>query len=199
MVQSFSEFWAAQRANLPIPPPSRFRGGTYIVTGGNHGLGLQCAKHLVRLAASRVILSARSVPNGEAALAEIERDTGVAGVAEAWLLDLGDFDSVRAFAGRAMGLERIDGLIENASIALDSWSESEGMETCVAVNVVGTFLLGLMVFPKLVESGEKFGITPHLTVVGSGAGFYAEGVLEGIEGDIIEALNTEGRVTMSGR
>ncbi|OIW29182.1 NAD(P)-binding protein [Coniochaeta ligniaria NRRL 30616] len=200
MVQSLSEFYSSQRASLPlVPTPSQIHGGTYIVTGGNHGLGLQAAKHLVRLTASRVVISSRSPANGAAALAEIERDTGVRGVAEAWQLDLGDFSSVKAFAEKVKGLERIDGLIENASIALDSWTESEGMETTVAVNVVGTFLLGLLVFPKLVESGKRFGIVPHLSIVGSGAGFYAEGVLEGIEGDILKACNTEGAVPMSGR
>ncbi|KAH8902365.1 NAD(P)-binding protein [Coniochaeta sp. PMI_546] len=200
MVQSFFEFWASQRIDLPIvPTPSTIHGGTYIVTGGNHGLGLQAAKHLVRLTASRVILSSRSLAKGEAALAEIERDTGIRGVAEVWQLDLGNFASVKAFAKKAMGLERIDALIENASIALDRWTESEGMETTIAVNVVGTFLLGVLVFPKLVESGKKFGITPHLSIVGSGAGFHSVGVLEGIEGDILKVLNTKDAVPMSGR
>jgi len=203
MVQSFPEFWSAQRADLPIvPTPSAVHGGTYIVTGGNHGLGKEAAKHLARLTASRVIISSRSVPAGEAAVAEIERDTGIRGVAEFWQLDLGDFDSVRAFATRVTELERVDAVIENASIALDHWTESGGsgaMEATIAVNIVGTFLLGLLVFPKLVESGQKFGITPHLCIVGSAAGFYCEGVLETIDGDIIKAFNTKGALPMSTR
>jgi NAD(P)-dependent dehydrogenase (short-subunit alcohol dehydrogenase family) len=200
MVQTFSKFWADQRTDIPIvPTPSAVHGGTYIITGGNHGLGLQAAKHLVRLTAGRVIISSRSLPAGEAAVAEIERDTGIHGVVEVWQLDLSNFASVKAFAKRATGLERIDALIENASIALDYWTESEGMETSIAVNIVGTFLLGLMVFPKLEESGRKFGITPHLSVVGSGAGFYAVGALEGIDGDILKTLNTKGALPMAGR
>jgi NAD(P)-dependent dehydrogenase (short-subunit alcohol dehydrogenase family) len=181
-----------QYTKLPIiPTPSSINGGVYIVTGGNHGLGLECVKHLVRLTASRVILSSRSLTNGQQALAQVEKETGVKGVAEVWQLDLSNFDSVKAFADKVNKLERVDALIENASIALDTWSVAEGIEMTVAVNVVGTFLLGLLVYPKLVESGKKHGITPHLTIVGSSTAFDCAGVLEKIDGDILDGLNIE--------
>jgi hypothetical protein len=56
-----------------------------------------------------------------------------------------------------------------------------------------------MVFPKLEESARRFGIVPHLTVVGSAGAFDAKGMLEGIEGGIVEAFNTEGRLPMDHR
>lgn len=186
------EFLTTQYTKLPIvPTPSSINGGVYIVTGGNHGLGLECVKHLVRLTASRVIFSSRSLTNGQEALAQIEDATGIKGVAEVWQLDLSNFGSVKAFAEKVKRLERVDALIENASIALDTWSVAEGLETTVAVNVVGTFLLGLLVYPKLVESGRKYGITPHLTIVGSSTAFYCTGLLEKIDGDILDALSIE--------
>jgi NAD(P)-dependent dehydrogenase (short-subunit alcohol dehydrogenase family) len=186
------DFLQTQYTTLPLVSPSLVKGGVYIVTGGNNGLGLECVKHLVKLTASRVILTARSATKGAAALAEVETETGIKGVAEVWDLDLGDFDSVKAFAKKVNELERIDAVIENASLALDAWTETEGMETSIAVNIIGTFLLGLLVLPKLEETGRKFGITPHLTVVGSSVSFDGAGVLEGIQGDILEGMNTEG-------
>jgi NAD(P)-dependent dehydrogenase (short-subunit alcohol dehydrogenase family) len=188
------EFVSTQYTKLPIiPTASTINGGVYIVTGGNHGLGLECVKHLVRLTASRVIFSSRSLTNGQQALAQIEKDTGIKGVAEVWQLDLSNFDSVKAFATKVNRLDRVDALIENASIALDIWSVAEGVEMTAAVNVVGTFLLGLLVFPKLVESGKRHGITPHLTVVGSSTAFECAGVLERIDGDILDDLSVEAK------
>ena len=197
--QTFYEFWSAQRRDLPLPSPSAIKGRVYVITGGNHGIGLEAAKHFVRMSAIRVIISSRSLANGEAAIAEIERDTGILGVAEVWQLDLGDFDNVKEFAKRVDALERVDAVIENASIATDFWSVKEGMETSVAVNVVGTFLLGVLVHPKLAESAKRFGTETCLTVVGSNAAFFSVGVLEKIEGDILEAYNTKGEIDIGGR
>lgn len=189
----------SQYTNLPIVlTPDTVKGRVYIVTGGNNGLGLECVKHLVRLTASRVIFTCRDVAKGREALAVIESETGIKGVAEAWELDLGDFNSVKAFAKRVNTLERVDAIIESASLALEFWTVTEGMETSIAVNIVGTFLLALLVFPKLRESGKRYGITPHLTIIGSTVGFDAVGVLETIDGDILDALNTEGRFSLAG-
>ncbi|KAB5539318.1 hypothetical protein GE09DRAFT_314072 [Coniochaeta sp. 2T2.1] len=197
--QTFSEFWSAQHRDLPLPAPSAIAGRLYVLTGGNHGIGLEAAKHLVRMSASRVIISSRSLANGAAAVAEIERDTGITGKVEAWQLDLGNFDSVKQFAKKVEGLERVDAVIENASIATDFWTVREGIETSVAVNIVGTFLLGVLVYSKLVESGKKFGTKTSLTVVGSNAAFFSVGVLEKVEGDILQAYNTKGKVDIGGR
>lgn len=73
-----------------------------------------------------------------------------------WLLDLSSFDSVRAFAKRADGeLERIDDVIENAGIALDRWTEAEGHETTMTVNVLGTFLLAMLLLHRMKEKRSE--------------------------------------------
>jgi NAD(P)-dependent dehydrogenase (short-subunit alcohol dehydrogenase family) len=118
-----------QYAQLPLPSESIIRGGTYIVTGANIGLGYECAKHLVNLSASHVILAVRSQERGDVAKARIESDTGHTGIAEVWLLDLADYDSVKAFAERAMTLARLDGIVENASVALGMQRQLERHHT----------------------------------------------------------------------
>ena len=64
------------------------------------GLGREAAKHIVRLGATRFIITARDTTNGEAAKQYIKKQTGRKDVIEVWELDLSDFDSVRSFAMR---------------------------------------------------------------------------------------------------
>jgi NAD(P)-dependent dehydrogenase (short-subunit alcohol dehydrogenase family) len=144
-------------------------GGTYIVTGANTGLGYEAAKHLVALGAAKVILGVRNLTAGETAKANIVKDTGKTGTAEVWALDLSSYDSVKAFANKAIAeLDRIDAIIENAAVATGH-GKAEGHSMCLTVNVLSTFLLGMLLFSKLIESARNFGITPHLTIVTSGS------------------------------
>ncbi|KAH7112970.1 putative short-chain dehydrogenase [Dactylonectria estremocensis] len=189
---SVFDFAQDQRAKLPSPDLSLYAGKTYIVTGGNAGLGFQCAKHLFAAGAQRIILAVRSLQNGEAALATIREETGLHGVGEVWELDLSSFDSVGKFAERVNTLERLDGLVENAGMALDRFSLAEGLETSLTVNVLSTFLLAVRAIPILQASAQKFGTQTHLTIVSSNTAFMGQGRLDGIEGDVFDVLSTEG-------
>lgn len=191
----------SQYTDLPIPPASSFEGRTYIVTGANTGLGYECSKHLVRLTASRVILAVRSQTRGDEALAKIEAETGRKGVAEVWLLDLASYDSVKAFTKKASSeLDRIDGVIENASVALTEWTFAEGIETTITVNVLSTFLLALLLLPKLKATAKTYGIAPYLAVVSSSMAFMGtEGALEkrALAGGVIQDMNVRrGKMTV---
>ncbi len=108
----YSQFFV----KLPVPSKS-FSGQTIIVTGSNTGLGREAAKYLVRLGASKVILAVRTVSKGEEAQRYIEKETAKTGVVEVWDLDLSSYASVKAFAHRAEGLDRLDAIIENAGIS----------------------------------------------------------------------------------
>jgi NAD(P)-dependent dehydrogenase (short-subunit alcohol dehydrogenase family) len=186
----FRDFARDQRTPLPIAlTPKDCQGATYIVTGANTGLGFECAKHLVQLSSKRVILGVRTLRKGDEAKAKIEAETGRKGIVEVWHLDLTSYDSVKEFAKNVKGLDRVDAIIENAGVAMSKWSTAEGMETSLTVNNVSTMLLAVLVLPKLQESGEKFGISPSLVIVGSNASFGAEGELEKIHGDILDVLN----------
>ncbi|KAF1815942.1 hypothetical protein P152DRAFT_464624 [Eremomyces bilateralis CBS 781.70] len=146
----FISMYKEKNMALPLVPPNE--GGTYIITGANTGLDFECPQNLVRLSAGRVKLAVRSIDK----------------VAEVEPLDLTSYDSVKGFAKK------------NASIAVDSYTISEGFETSIAVNV-----------------REKHGLTPHLVVTGSGAALSAKGQLEKVEGNILKGLtyNTMGERT----
>ena len=151
---------------LPYPEHA-FTGQTVIVTGANVGLGLEAVRHLVRLDAAKVILASRSLERGDAAKASIEQSTGKRSVVEVWQLDLASYDSVRAFASRAARLSRLDAVIENAAVYTYTFGMAEDNEATVTVNVVSTFLLALLLMPKLRETAVLFGVALRLSIVTS--------------------------------
>ncbi|KAF2663427.1 NAD(P)-binding protein [Microthyrium microscopicum] len=181
---------SSQFKTLPlVPTRSDVKGGTYIVTGSNTGLGFQAAKHFVKLGADRVILAVRSLEKGNAAVTAIRNETGRDNVAEVWELDLASLGSVEAFAKKLDTLDRIDALIENASVAMLDFTLAEGFETTLTVNVLGTMLLAIRAMPKLQQSAKKFGIKVHLTVIGSEVAFIPKGILESTKSNIFDTLS----------
>ena len=106
------------------------------MTGSNIGLGLEAARHFPRLGASKVILAVPSISRGEAAAKSIHDFIGKTSVCKVWLLDMGNWNSIKEFVRRAGGLKRLDIVIENAGIAASEYAEMEGLESMVAVNVV---------------------------------------------------------------
>ncbi|KAI9851406.1 MAG: CDP-diacylglycerol--glycerol-3-phosphate 3-phosphatidyltransferase [Thelocarpon superellum] len=151
---------------LPYPEQD-FTDQSVIVTGSNVGLGLEAARHFTRLNASKVILAVRSLAKGEEAKSSIEASTRREGVLEVWQLDLGSYESVRQFVQRAQGLPRLDVVVENAGVASFGFAMVEDNERMITVNVISTFLLALMILPKLRETARKFKVEPHLVIVTS--------------------------------
>ncbi|KAL2832971.1 hypothetical protein BDW59DRAFT_94640 [Aspergillus cavernicola] len=164
---------STQPLNLPfLATKQSTTGNTYIVTGANTGLGFEAAKHLVALGAKKVILAVRSLPAGFAAKQKIDTATGTTDIADVWALDLSSYDSVKSFARRAESeLERLDAVIENAAVAIGSAELAEGHILPLTVNVLSTFLLAVLLLPKMRRDAEEFGILPRLVVVTSGVGF----------------------------
>ncbi|KAH6692102.1 short-chain dehydrogenase/reductase-like protein [Leptodontidium sp. 2 PMI_412] len=150
-------------------PATDFTGQTLIVTGSNVGLGLEAARHFVRLGATKVILACRSQEKGESAKRDIEKSTKRSGVLEVWQVDLGYYESVKQFCNRAASLQRLDAVVENAGIATSFYTELEGRESTVTVNVISTFLMALLLLPKLRVDAIKYNSTPRLVIVASEA------------------------------
>lgn len=169
-------FLASQFTRLPYPE-AEYRGKTVIVTGANVGLGREAARHFCRLGAARVILGCRDLDKGRAAGAEIEESTSRTGVVDVWQLDLGSFESVRAFCRRADAeLDRLDVVIENAGVAIGTYVECDGrFESTIAVNVVSTFLMALLLLPVLRRSAARHNVEPRLVVVSSDAHLFVRG------------------------
>lgn len=161
----FADFLKSQLVPLPYPT-ANFAGQTIIVTGANTGLGLEAARHFVRLGAAKVILACRDVEKGEAAVRGIDAPLDVA---EVWHVDLCNHESVKEFCARAQKLDRLDVLVENAAVKLPYYEEVESMETVITVNVISTFLMAMLLLPKLHLTGARNNVIPHLVIVGSNA------------------------------
>ncbi|KAL9565668.1 hypothetical protein ACKAV7_009850 [Fusarium commune] len=148
-------------------PTASFEGKTVIITGSNTALGFEAAKHIIKLGAARLITAVRSTEKGEAAKRVLAESTGCdSAILEVWPLDLASYASVKAFAARAnTQLPRIDAVIENAGTASEKWSWAEDNESMVTVNVISTFLLALLLLPKLRETAARYNTRPNLTIV----------------------------------
>ncbi len=130
-------------------------GKTFVITGGNSGLGLEAAK-ILAAKGGRVVITTRSEAKAEGALATLRDATEGADVDFA-LLDLADTDSIRegADAVRAKA-PRIDAIINNAGVMqTPERRTNEGWELQFATNHLGHFRLNSLLFDVLDESGAR--------------------------------------------
>ncbi|KAH7381518.1 hypothetical protein BKA66DRAFT_530648 [Pyrenochaeta sp. MPI-SDFR-AT-0127] len=184
---------------LPYPT-SDFSGQTVIVTGSNTGLGLEAARHIVRLGASKVILAVRTIAKGEAAARQIIESTNAKeNVIEVWQLDLSDYESVKAFGARVQTLERLDALVQNAGILTRHFELVQDNESHITVNVISATLVGLLALPKLQETSRVFGVRTRLSFVGSDLQYIAKYKEAETSGSILEALAKKEGVDMGDR
>ncbi len=128
-------------------------GKTIIVTGANSGIGFVTAKQLASQGA-HVVLACRRTGEGDKRVAEIKSEHANASC-EVMKLDLGDLDSVRAFA--AAFQERhpsLHGLINNAGVMNTSkgMRTKQGFEMQIGVNHLGHFLLTDLLLEALKRS-----------------------------------------------
>ncbi|KAL8684178.1 MAG: hypothetical protein Q9224_006544 [Gallowayella concinna] len=160
---------------LTLPyPQTPFTDQTVIVTGANVGLGFEAARHYLRLGAAKVILAVRTPEKGEAAKKILEESEKRQGILEVWQLDLSSYESVKQFASKVETLPRVDVVLENAGISTKEFRMTEDNESTITTNVVSTFLLALLLLPKLRETSIKFNTTPHLTVVSSEVHYFTD-------------------------
>lgn len=127
-------------------------GKTYLITGGNTGLGFQTAKYLAEKGAN-LVLACRSLDKAAQARAELVKITK--GEVDVLQLDLSDLESVRNAADEAhKRFKKLDAVINNAGIMQCPKKETkDGFEMQVGTNHLGHFLFsGLML--DLVEAGN---------------------------------------------
>ncbi|KAH7141107.1 hypothetical protein EDB81DRAFT_900756 [Dactylonectria macrodidyma] len=153
---------------------SSISGKTVLVTGASGGLGLEAARHYVRLGASRVILGVRSKSKGDEAKRNLSSsfssDRLKTCAIEVWLVDLASFASVRSFADQvAQKLERLDIAVLNAAVSKEKYYATvDGWEEVLQVNVLSTALLALLLLPKMRQSVSP-AWKPRLSIVAARA------------------------------
>jgi NAD(P)-dependent dehydrogenase (short-subunit alcohol dehydrogenase family) len=186
-------------AKLPYPKSS-FSGQTVIITGSNTGLGLEAARHIARLGASKVILACRTISKGQTAAANITSSEHLTSDrVEVWELDLSSYESVKAFSQRVQQLDGLDAFTQNAGILTAQYRLEEGEESTITVNVTSATLLGLLVLPKLRQSAKKYGVRGRLSFVGSDLQYIAKFKEAESTGSLYAALTTKENVDMDDR
>ena len=128
---------------------------TFIVTGGNTGLGYECASALGADRCTLVVIACRDAQQGGQAVQRL-RQSGCA--AEVLPLDLSKQASVHAFvdAFRERGFPPLAGVVCNAggqNVAAPTRT-AEGYETTFAVNHLGHYLLVRLLLPDLASDAR---------------------------------------------
>lgn len=176
VVGSFTRIGSAARRSLDhwdeTSLPS-LEGRVVVITGATSGLGLSAARALAKLGAT-VEIVARNREKAErtrsaileaipkARIAVREGDTGH------------QADMRRVAAELSKEHSRIDVVIHNAGALDDVRSVSpEGIETTIASQVVGPFVLGARLLPALERSARETGRPARILWVSSG-GMYSE-------------------------
>jgi NAD(P)-dependent dehydrogenase (short-subunit alcohol dehydrogenase family) len=128
---------------------------TFIVTGGNTGLGFECAYALSKDSSVLVIIACRDVQKGEQAARSLR---GAKGNAKVLPLDLSRQASILQFVEefRKGQFPSLAGIVCNAgmqNVGAPAKTE-EGYETTFAVNHLGHYLLTRLLLPDLATSAS---------------------------------------------
>jgi retinol dehydrogenase 12 len=125
---------------------------TYLITGGNTGIGLATAIALAR-GGERVLITSRSPAAGEAAVTRIKSESGSADV-RLLHLDLASLSSVRACAAEFLAFdEPLHVLVNNAGVGGQRGLTADGFEQHFGVNHLGHFALTQLLIERLTASG----------------------------------------------
>lgn len=131
-------------------------GRTFIVTGANSGLGFATVQQLAWQKA-RVVMAVRNLDKGRAAAERIIAAQPDADL-EVRHIDLGDLDSVRAFAADYTG--PVDVLVNNAGISAPPRSLSpQGHESQFAANHLGHFALTGLLIDRIAQGRDARVVT----------------------------------------
>jgi NAD(P)-dependent dehydrogenase (short-subunit alcohol dehydrogenase family) len=130
-------------------------GKTYVITGGNSGLGLEAAMILAKKG-GRVVITARSAAKAADAVERI-RAAAPGAVVEVVSLDLADLDSVaEAAATLHKTCDHIDAFINNAGVMQPPLQRTkQGFELQFGTNHLGHFRLNALLFDRFDACGTR--------------------------------------------
>jgi dehydrogenase/reductase SDR family member 12 len=131
------------------PVTADMTGRTVIVTGGTGGLGRACAQAIAALGARTIV-----VGRDRQKLDAVAREIG--GEVAPCQADLSLMSEIRDLVQRLDEEDRIDVLVNNVGVLLPERTETaEGLETTLATDLAGHFLLTNLLIPRLIESGDS--------------------------------------------
>jgi len=139
-----------------------------LITGGNSGIGLECARALAN-EGWRVLIASRNRAESEAAVRDVMRgiaSRGGGGEVEALDLDLASTASVRALVREISSRQLpISALVCNAGLQFNRGPmlSDAGYELTFAVNHLGHFLLTNLLFAELAKNAPA-----RIVIVASG-------------------------------
>ncbi|THV05577.1 NAD(P)-binding protein [Dendrothele bispora CBS 962.96] len=160
---------------MPPVVQADLTGKTVVIVGANVGLGFEAARHLASMNPGRLIIACRNQQKGEAALSELRSSTGFSRI-ELWIVDLADFASVKKFADKFdQEGDRLDILIENAGMAgnKDYVTTKDGWHDILQTNSIAPSLLALRLLPHMMNTAEKYSVTPRLVFTSSDMHYWA--------------------------
>jgi retinol dehydrogenase 12 len=152
-------------------PRAGASGRTFLVTGGNTGIGRATATALAR-DGGRVYIACRSAAAGAAAVSAIQEAAGSQAV---WLLalDLASLASVRDCAAAYLATdEPLHVLVNNAGVGGQRGVTADGFELHFGVNHLGHFALTSLLLDRLKASGPG----ARVVTVSSDAHYGAHGI-----------------------
>ncbi|CAG9970398.1 unnamed protein product [Clonostachys byssicola] len=169
----FSSQFCKRSKHLPLG--TSLSGQTGIITGASSGIGHACAKMLLDLEISHLIISALTQAEADFTVG-ILRERHPNAKIDGWVLDLTSYQSIHDFVARcATQLSRIDFAILNAGAAFGYFKRCEktGHEMVFQVNFLSTMLLSVLLVPVL-KSKDPPGRPSRLVIVNSGTAMHAE-------------------------
>lgn len=146
----------------------RAHGKTFLVTGGNAGIGYFTAEQLAGSGAT-VLLGSRDAAKADAAMTSIRTRVPDANLGHL-RLDLSDLSSLKSSVDR-LEIERLDAVVCNAGVLLENQPRREttdGHELTFATNHLGHFVLVRHLMP-LLEAAEAGRVVTTGSFVGKSA------------------------------
>jgi NAD(P)-dependent dehydrogenase (short-subunit alcohol dehydrogenase family) len=146
------------------------RGRTVLVTGVTSGIG-RAGAHQLAADGARVILLGRDEARTDVVRHEIAAATGNDDL-HVVVADMAEPEQVRSAVGAVRGLtDRLDAVLHNAGALLGQRTEnSVGIETTVAAQVVGPFLMTSLLTDTLCAPGSR---APARVITMSSGGMFA--------------------------
>ncbi|KAJ7237703.1 NAD(P)-binding protein [Mycena haematopus] len=183
----------------PIRDIPDLSGKVVLITGGNSGIGYETVKVML-LKGATVYLAARSSSKGEAAIVELEKETGKR--AEFLELDLADLASVRRAAEAFLAKEsRLDILFNNGGVMTPPMDllTAQGYDLQFGTNVLGHFFLTELLLPALTASHAHSSVPARVIHTTSDAynfspkrGIFFDAVKDGPARDALKKKNFYG-------